>query len=109
MGFGHASCDRQPQTRAVGSGPTALEGAQCFLYRNLGGGKFQDVSAEAGVQVFEKEGLDENARQRPVAKALGVIVCDVDDDGWPDIIVANDTVRNLFFHNKCDGTFELGG
>jgi hypothetical protein len=91
--------------RAYGP-PTAFEGAQCFLYRNLGGGKFKDVSAEAGVRVFEKEGTGENARQRSVAKALGVIVCDVDDDGWPDIVVANDTVRNFFFHNvrRGDGT-----
>jgi hypothetical protein len=35
-----------------------------------------------------------------IGKSLGVIVCDVDDDGWPDIIVANDTVRNFFFHNE---------
>jgi len=34
-----------------------------------------------------------------VGKSLGVIVCDPDEDGWPDIVVANDTVRNFFFHN----------
>jgi hypothetical protein len=93
--------------RAFGP-PTAFEGAQCFLYRNMGGGKFKDVSAEAGVQVFEKEGTGEGARQRSVAKSLGVIVCDVDDDGWPDIIVANDTVRNFFFHNVRRGDGSRG-
>ena len=39
---------------------------------------------------------------RPVGKSLGVIVCDPDNDGWPDIVVANDTVRNFFFHNVPD-------
>ena len=37
----------------------------------------------------------------PVGKALGVIVTDADADGWPDIFVANDTVRNFFFHNEA--------
>jgi hypothetical protein len=94
--------------RAFGP-PTAFEGAQCVLYRNLGNGTFEDVSAKAGIQVFEKEGVGEQARRRSISKSLGVIVCDVDNDGWPDIIVANDTVRNFFFHNKGDGTFEEVG
>lgn len=91
--------------RAFGP-PTAFEGAQCVLYRNLGNGRFEDVSAKAGVQVFERDGAGEQSRAHPVCKALGVFACDLDEDGWPDIVVANDTVRNLFFHNKGNGTFE---
>jgi enediyne biosynthesis protein E4 len=79
--------------------PQQFEGAQCVLYRNVDGSHFKDVSAEAGVQVFEHEGTDENARVRNVGKSLGVVVCDPDEDGWPDLVVANDTVRNFFFHN----------
>ena len=38
----------------------------------------------------------------PVGKALGVVVCDPDRDGWPDLVVACDTTRNLFFHNVAE-------
>jgi hypothetical protein len=82
--------------------PTQFEGAQCFLYRNVDGTHFEDISAKAGVQVSEREGTDVTSRTRAVGKSLGVIVCDVDEDGWPDIVVANDTVRNFFFHNVPD-------
>jgi hypothetical protein len=71
--------------------PTQFRGADCILYRNLGNGRFEDVTAAAGVRVTENGG--------PAGKALGVAVCDPDRDGWPDIVVACDTTRNLFFHN----------
>ena len=81
--------------------PKQFEGAVCFLYRNEGGGKFTDVSKESGVQVFEPWGTDPDAPSRAVGKSLAVIVCDADEDGWPDIFVANDTVRNFLFHNRA--------
>jgi hypothetical protein len=79
--------------------PTAFEGAQCVLYRNLDGQSFEDVSAKAGIQV-------RGPLNYAVGKALGVVVCDPDEDGWPDIIVANDTVRNFFFHNTGRAGFD---
>ena len=80
--------------------PQQLEGSQCALYRNAGAGRFEDVSGAAGVLVTDKEGTAAAGRLRPVGKALGVVVCDPDGDGWSDLVVANDTVRNFFFHNE---------
>jgi hypothetical protein len=84
--------------RAFGP-PRAFEGSQCFLYHQKEDGTFEDVSAAAGIQVIEQVGVAGSAQPRAVAKSLGVIICDPDEDGYPDIIVANDTVRNFFFHN----------
>jgi hypothetical protein len=73
--------------------PKIFDGMPDRLYRNNGDGTFSDVSERAGVA-------------NPGGKGLGVTFCDVDRDGWPDIYVANDTVRNFLYRNKGDGTFE---
>ncbi len=62
------------------------------LYRNLGGGKFQDVSQESGIG-------------NKAGKGMGVAFGDFDNDGRLDIFVANDTVPNFLFHNEGNGTF----
>ncbi len=82
--------------------PQQFEGTHCVLLRNIDGLHFEDVSERAGIQVLEGNGK----ARRKVGKALGVVICDPDEDGWPDIVVANDTERNFFFHNvpSPDGT-----
>ena len=81
--------------------PTQFPGTHCKLYRNLGDSRFADVSAASGIEVSEPTGVD--GRIVPIGKSLGVVMCDPDGDGWPDLAVANDTVRNFFFHNVPDG------
>ena len=83
--------------------PDAYAGAHPYLYRNDGGGKFTDVSEASGVRVVNPD------TKVPLAKALGLAPIDADQDGWMDFIVANDTVRNLLFHNQKDGTFKEVG
>ncbi len=88
--------------RAYGP-PTNYQGTHSYLYRNDGGGKFTDVSAEAGIEVANP------ATGAAMGKALALTFADVDDDGFLDIFVANDTVQNVAFQNKGDGTFkEIG-
>jgi len=86
-------------TRAYGP-PMNFEGTFPALYRNDGQGRFTDVSAAAGVQVKNP------ATGRPLAKSLAVAPVDVDNDGWIDLVVANDTVQNFLFRNQRDGTFQ---
>ena len=73
--------------------PQQYEGQSCRLYRNPGGGgRFADITDAAGVN-------------NPDGKSLGVAVTDFNDDGWPDLAVANDTQRNFLYRNEGDGTF----
>ena len=84
--------------------PKNFQGTFPYLYRNDGGGKFSDITATAGLQVKK------TSTGEPLAKTLGIAPVDVDADGWIDLIVANDTVQNLLFHNQKDGTFkEIAG
>ncbi|MDP1561721.1 MAG: VCBS repeat-containing protein, partial [Pirellulaceae bacterium] len=86
------------------SRPDSFGGRQPYLYINQGNGTFRETSAEAGLHITNPASKDE----KPVAvpKSLGLAFCDIDDDGWMDIFIANDTVQNLFFRNKGNGTFE---
>ncbi|MHC5003391.1 MAG: CRTAC1 family protein [Planctomycetota bacterium] len=88
--------------RAYGP-PTSFRGEHCTLYRNRGDGTFADVSAEAGLQIFNV------ATGVPVGKALALVPADLTGDGRLDVIVANDTTRNFLFVNRGDGTFAESG
>ena len=62
------------------------------LYRNLGNGRFRDVSKESGVASLE-------------GKGLGVVAADFNEDGWMDLYLANDTTRNVLLKNNGNGSF----
>jgi hypothetical protein len=83
--------------RPVLCGPRGLPGAADVLYRNLGGGKFADVSHQTG------------AEDKDSFFGLGVIFADLDNDHDLDIYVANDATPNLLFVNSGKGTFEEKG
>jgi hypothetical protein len=73
--------------------PDNFKGATNLLYHQRADGSFEDVSARSGIE-------------EPGGKALGVAFADFDNDGFMDIFVANDSVRQSLYHNKGDGTFE---
>ena len=76
--------------------PSLFEGAPDRLYRNNGDGTFTDVSQAAGVGGIG--GMFHG-------KGLGVVSADFNNDGAPDLYIANDDTRNDFFYNNGDGTF----
>jgi hypothetical protein len=75
--------------------PRVYEPMPCWLFHNNGDGTFTDVSKETGIA-------------DSLAKAWGVVACDVNNDGWMDLFVANDTVSNFLFMNR-KGKFEETG
>ena len=78
----------------VGYGhPRSYEGTPDVLYRNNGDGTFTNIAETVGV-TNPSEG-----------RGMAAIACDYDNDGFPDIYVANDTSRNFMYHNNGDGTF----
>jgi enediyne biosynthesis protein E4 len=78
----------------VACGPPGLQGGKNILYHNNGDGTFKDVSQKSGM--WDTIGT----------YALSVSVADLDDDGWPDIYVANDSTAATFYQNQKDGTFK---
>ncbi|MGC8668407.1 MAG: CRTAC1 family protein [Chthonomonadales bacterium] len=75
------------------STPEQYRGETCRLYHNEGGGRFRDVTRSASIY---------NER----SKALGVVSFDFDQDGWPDLLVTNDTEPNFLFHNQTGKGFK---
>ena len=82
--------------RRLGCSPTYYEGLPNLLYRNEGGGRFLDVSEATGIAAH-------------VGRGMSVAVADADDDGFVDVFVANDQLRNFLFRNVGGRAFvEIG-
>jgi enediyne biosynthesis protein E4 len=73
--------------------PEAYRGETCWLFHNRGNGTFEDVTARS--LIFDSS-----------SKSLGVAMFDYERDGWPDLLVANDTQPNKLYRNGHDGTFK---
>jgi enediyne biosynthesis protein E4 len=73
--------------------PESYKGTSVRLWHNLGDGRFEDATAKAGLA-------------DPTSKSLGIAVLDVNNDGWPDLFITNDTQPNKLYVNKKNGTFE---
>ena len=84
--------ERRPGYRSY-CHPGNYKGQRVKLYHNNHDGTFTDVSDLSGVG-------------KPEAKGMGVVLADFNNDGWPDIAVANDSWPNFLFINKHNGTFE---
>jgi hypothetical protein len=94
--------DARPQTNAICGAAGSNARTYCHplnfaplassLYHNNGNGTFTDISAASGIGAKRGNGL-------------GVVIGDYDDDGWPDIVVANDSMPNFLYHNEGRGIF----
>ena len=84
--------ERRPGYRSY-CNPGNYKGQKTKLYHNNHDGTFTDVSDASGVG-------------KPESKGMGVVLADLNNDGWTDIAIANDTWPNFLFLNKHDGTFQ---
>jgi len=80
----------------ISCAPRLFRGTRCHLYRNNRNGTFSEIGKEIGIDKAE-------------AKALGVVAADLDDDGFIDLFVANDTVPNFLYRNIQGKRFEEVG
>jgi enediyne biosynthesis protein E4 len=76
--------------------PESYKGSSARLWHNLGNGKFEDATQKAGLTDV-------------TSKSLGIAILDYNEDGWPDILLANDTQPNKLYLNKHNGAFEEKG
>jgi len=72
--------------------PESYKGASLRLWHNRGDGTFEDVTKKAGLN-------------DPTSKTMGIAILDYDNDGWPDLLVSNDTQPNKLYRNNGNGTF----
>jgi hypothetical protein len=89
-------CGNGTQTERFSCSPDIYTPQKCILYRNLGGGRFEDVTVSTGVA-------------RTSGRALGIAFADYDNDGWIDIAVANDELPGDLLHNQAGRGFVNAG
>jgi len=92
----HVFCGDNKIGRAYYCIPRVFNPTPSYLFRNNGDGTFANVSEASGIS-------------KALGKALGVVATDINNDGWMDLFVANDTVQNFLFVNRGQGKFEETG
>lgn len=89
-------CNEPHSTQNYYCVPRLFKPQPSYLFRNKGDGTFADVSRESGIAASP-------------GKSFGAVATDLNNDGWMDLFVANDTMPNFLFINKGNGKFEEEG
>jgi len=92
----HIFCGDNKLGRAYYCIPRVFKPTPSYLFHNNGDGTFTDVSKPSGIS-------------KTLGKALGVVATDINNDGWMDLFVANDTVQNFLFVNRGNSRFDETG